>query len=226
MNDSTSLVDSAYDWVLDQITNFHFSVGVPITETKLASQIGISRTPIREALQRLEQQGLLKKTNSGRYTVIAPTKREVNESCDALQILDVYSYKKAAEKISEEDSARLVELAHGMILAAERNDTDAWSRCDNEFHEVIHAVCDNNLVSSMTEHVRLRIHRFWMKAAKAHSRLPSCSSEHMQLAQSLRVRDYLAIEFAVTQHIEHMRNSVLEMVDQLESVFGAELLGQ
>jgi len=69
VDESGSRVDSAYDWLLGEITGFRIRSGAPLSENRIASRLGISRTPVREALQRLEKEGLVKRSDSARFTV-------------------------------------------------------------------------------------------------------------------------------------------------------------
>ena len=222
---SPSLVDGAYDWLLDEITNFRLTVGVSLTEAKVAAKLGISRTPIREALQRLEQQGLLRRTSAARFTVTAPSAKEVNDSCDVLQVLDLLSYKRAATNVSSEQAERLILLGEQMVAASLEGSSEQWTLVDAQFHEMIQNLSDNELIRSISIQIRRRVHRFWLRSASHHSRLNSCSEEHLELARAVQRRDLVAIELAVNDHINHMRKSVLDLVSQLESFVGDEFVG-
>ena len=72
----------AYDYLVEAITTFKIPPNAPISENRLAKTLGISRTPIRQALQRLESEGLITKSASSRFTVSLVTPKQVEETCD------------------------------------------------------------------------------------------------------------------------------------------------
>ena len=74
---ASSLVTDAYDYLVEAITSFKLPTNAPISENKLATQLGISRTPIRQALQRLESEGLITKSDSSRFSVALVTPKQV-----------------------------------------------------------------------------------------------------------------------------------------------------
>ena len=94
-----SRVEDAYDWLLREITEFRLRSGTPLSENRLAAQLGISRTPVREALQRLEQEGLVQRSDTARFAVSMITAQELNDACDLLELLDTYLFSKAARAL-------------------------------------------------------------------------------------------------------------------------------
>ena len=211
-DDSSSRVDNAYDFLLAEITAFRVRTGSPLSENRIASQLGISRTPVREALQRLEKEGLVKRTDNARFTVSQLSPQEANDACDMLEVLDTYIATRAAEKLTEEDERALRESVLAMRAAAADGDRDAWSAADLAFHRTINGIAGNVLVSDTVKETRRRIQRFWMHAQSLQSRLITCSEEHIVLAEAIIAKDYDAIEPAVREHINHMRERILDLL--------------
>lgn len=216
----TSRVDSAYNWMFAEIAGFKLRTGEQLSENKLAIQLGISRTPVREALQRLEKEGLVKRTNNARFTVSQLSVREVNEACDLLEVLDTYIFRTAASKMTDADAERLLDSVAAMVVAAERGDRSAWSEADLDFHRTVNRVAGNQLVADTVKQTRRRIQRFWLRTASMQHRLPSCSDEHRVLAEAMMAKDYAAIGPEVEQHISHMRQSVVELLESAALFMG------
>jgi len=107
----TLLFTGAYDYLVNAITTFKIPPNSPISENKLAETLGISRTPIRQALQRLEAEGLITKSDSSRFTVSLVTPKEVEETCDLLQIIDTFLFVQAAKKMKKEHREELLDCA-------------------------------------------------------------------------------------------------------------------
>ena len=212
---ASSLVTDAYDYLVEAITSFKLPTNAPISENKLATQLGISRTPIRQALQRLESEGLITKSDSSRFSVALVTPKQVEEACDLLQIIDTYLFTKAAQNLDKKGADQLVTLTQEMIKAAENNDRDNWSKADTRFHDLVINAADNQTVASLAIITRRKIQRFWTKSAVYENRLVSCSKEHEVLAKAIVNKDLKAIEPAVLEHMAHMRSSILKTLNLL-----------
>ena len=211
-DDSQSRVDNAYEFLLAEITAFRVRTGAPLSENRIATQLGISRTPVREALQRLEKEGLVKRTDNARFTVSQLSIQEANDACDLLEVLDTYIARRAAEKLTPEDERALRESVLTMREAAAVGDRDSWSAADLAFHRTINAIAGNVLVSDTVKETRRRVQRFWMHAQSLQSRLVDCSEEHIVLAEAIIAKDYDAIEPAVKEHVNHTRERILDLL--------------
>ena len=212
---ASSLVTDAYDYLVEAITSFKLPTNAPISENKLATQLGISRTPIRQALQRLESEGLITKSDSSRFSVALVTPKQVEEACDLLQIIDTYLFTKAAQNLDKKGADQLITLTQEIIKAVENNDRDNWSKADTRFHDLVINAADNQTVASLAIITRRKIQRFWTKSAVYENRLVSCSKEHEVLAKAIVNKDLKAIEPAVLEHMAHMRSSILKTLNLL-----------
>lgn len=217
-----SRVDDAYEWLLAEITGFRVRAGAPLSENKLAGQLGISRTPVREALQRLEKEGLVKRTENARFAVSQISSSEVNDACDLLEELDSYIFRKASSKLTDGDVQALRANVAQMAESAREGDRARWAEADTAFHKLVNDVAGNTLVAGMVKEVRRRIQRFWLRASSVEHRLGTCSEEHHVLTEAMIAKDYDAIEPAVVVHIEHMRRSMLDMLANAAILLGDE----
>ena len=217
---SDSLAQEAYDWLVAAITTFKIPTNSQISENKLASELGFSRTPVREALMKLETEGLVTRGESGRFTVAMLTRRDVDEAMDLLLMLDTYMYKKAAENINKEVSDSLRNAAKSMSDAAKNKDRESWSTHDLLYHEAIMSVANNEMVAEVSRVTRRRIQRFWARSASGAKDLATCSQEHIDIAKAIIENDLKAIEKAVEEHINHLRTNMHEIVASMEALFG------
>lgn len=217
----TTRVESVYDWLLDAITGSRLPAGSPLLENPLARQLGVSRTPVREALQRLEREGLVQRSASSRFIVALLSERDVREACDAMEVLDTYLFRSAAQRLTPEQDVVLGRRVARMRAAATEGDADAWAAADRDFHATLAAAADNELVADLVRQVRRRVQRFWLNQAVRSERLHSCSVEHAELARVIRGGDLDAIGPLVSAHIAHMRDSLLMLLDQAAPLLGA-----
>lgn len=219
-HDEPSRVQSAYNFLLAEITAFRVRTGAPLSENRIAAQLGISRTPVREALQRLEKEGLVKRTDNARFTVSQLTAQEANDACDLLVVLDTYIAKRAAERLQPDQAAALRESIEAMRQAASDDDGAAWSEADLAFHRLLNSIAGNVLVADAVKETRRRVQRFWLHSPSLQSRLIVCSDEHVVLAEAIINKDYDSIEPAVHEHIEHMRERILDLLATAAMFFG------
>jgi len=215
-----SLAQEAYDWLVTAITTFKIPTNSQISENKLATELGFSRTPVREALMKLETEGLVTRGESGRFTVAMLTKKDVDEAMDLLLMLDTYMYKKAAENITKEIATELRNAAKAMFDSAKNKDRESWSLHDLKYHELIMSIAKNEMVSEVSRVTRRRIQRFWARSASGAKDLATCSQEHVDIAKAIIEKDLKAIEKAVAEHINHLRANMHEIVSSMEALFG------
>jgi DNA-binding GntR family transcriptional regulator len=218
----SSLGDDAYSWLVTAITSFQLPSNAQLSENRLAQEIGVSRTPVREALRRLESEGLVRRGENNRFTVSLLTVKELDEACDLLILLDTYLFTRAAEAMTGTDAQALRALADDMIAAAAADDPEGWALADAAFHESILRTADNATVADIARVTRRRIQRFWNRSLATSSRLPSCSREHREIAEAIVRGDPADLARAVTDHIDHMRASVAAILAVAGSVLGAE----
>ena len=217
---SDSLGADAYDWIVAAITSFAIPTNSQLSENKLAAQLGISRTPIREALKRLESEGLVRRDDSGRFIVAMLTHKDVDDALDFLTICDTYIFTAAAKNISKADAKALADCAKEMVTAGKNGDQAAWTKADTVFHELVMASSNNPIVSEAARMTRRRIQRFWARSAAAGKNLASCSQEHMDIANAIGVNDAKKVGAAVGEHIAHLRTHMHEIIDAAAPFFG------
>jgi len=143
---SESLGDDAYEWLIAAITSFQIPTNSQISENKLAAELGVSRTPVREALMRLESEGLVKRSEAGRFTVAMLTGKDVDEAIDLMVLCDIYMFQRATKSIDNAGAVALLESAKNMTKCAKYGDRDGWMKYDKIFHETIMRAANNDML--------------------------------------------------------------------------------
>ena len=206
---TSSMVDDVYSSLLLAIVEARLATGTPLSQNKLAARMGVSRTPVREALLRLERDGLVQRVPDAGFVVSTITSDEVNEACDLLQVLDTYVYTRAAERLSRPELDGLLELASGLVASAESGDTEAWREADRRYHGVVMDAARNRFVAEYLQQTRRRVQRFWLQKPQVDGRLRICSQDHVALARAMVDEDAEVLAQTVHGHIEGLRASVL-----------------
>lgn len=205
----SSMVDEVYSSLLLAIVEARLTTGTALSQNKLAARMGVSRTPVREALLRLERDGLVQRLPESGFVVATITPDEVNEACDLLQVLDTYVYTRAAERLSGPELDGLLALASELVRSAESGDTEAWREADRRYHAVVMDAASNRFAAEYLQQTRRRVQRFWLQKPQVDGRLRICSQDHVALARAMVDEDADVLARTVHGHIEGLRASVL-----------------
>ena len=217
---SESLGEDAYEWLIAAITSFRIPTNSQISENKLAAELGVSRTPVREALKRLESEGLVKRGVGGSFVVAMLTAKDVDEAIDLMVLCDVYLFQRAAKNIDDSGRKTLAEAAKEMSTAARAGDRDTWMDHDQVFHECIMQAADNTVIAEVSRVTRRRIQRFWARSISGARDLVSCSDEHRDIAQAITTQEMAAIQRTVESHLRHLRENMHEIVELMAPFLG------
>lgn len=196
-----SLASRARDSLALMIRERELRAGQSVVEQQVAVRLGISRTPIREALHRLETEGLLKKTNSRSFEVRAVDLREYLHS---LRVREVLESEAAAWAVERVDSGR-VEAAREstrLLEAGTPYDKLAHWQTDDEVHALIIDSCGNDVMRKLLLSLRVTTQLF--EIDRLSDRLGPDSREHERILDALADRDARAAREAVAAHIRSL----------------------
>ena len=205
---SVLLRDMAYDSIKDAIRLARVQPGQPLSETRLSRQLGISRTPVREALQMLAQEGLVQIIPGRAVTVASPSVQDVMDAIHVRLLLEPEVVRLAAKHITPAQIETLQQAQAGLELAIAASDRAAWSRADNVYHEVISAACPNQLLGELAMQFRNRVSYLSIDAQGNFERLAACTGEHRQIVDAITAHDSEAAAQAMRDHIDLFRQSI------------------
>jgi DNA-binding GntR family transcriptional regulator len=208
-----TVTDRAYMQLRELLTSDNVSPGDHLREVALARWLGISRTPVRAALQRLELDQLVRRSYNSGYSVAGLTTAEVSEICDVLRLVDTAMFSRASENLTKEQGIALRDCVDTMAAAAARQDLDQWSEGDQAFHELLQKASDHALFSDIAAKQRRRLHWFWTSQPGRLERLALCAEEHALIARSVADSDHKGIRGLVNEHIDHMQASLTRQLE-------------
>lgn len=197
------LVDEVYNRVRADIMSLKIAPDTRITIESLARSLGVSQTPIREALSMLEAKGLVTKQHLIGYCTAPILNRAQFEEIHEIRLLvEPYAARRAATKMSDEAVAEL-----GALLAKMRPNKDTESRStydrfaemDAEFHERIAQATGNALIADSLARMHIHLHIF--RLCYAHSITANAHDEHEELYAAIAARDENAAEETMRAHI-------------------------
>ncbi|RME82620.1 MAG: GntR family transcriptional regulator [Caldilineae bacterium] len=205
---SQLLRDIAYERIKEAIRMAELQPGQPLSETALSKMLGISRTPVREALQALAQKGLVQIIPGRAVTVAAPSISEVMDAIHIRSLLEPEVARLATRTITPEQLERMWEAMKGLEEAVEVDDRQAWARADAIFHETLSAACPNQLLGELALQIRNRISYLAIDVQDNVARLKACTAEHRVILERIAEGDSEGACEAMREHINLYRESI------------------
>ena len=212
---NNSLAGSVYEAIFAQLMTLKIAPGAKITVDNLVRELNVSQTPIREALGRLEGEGLVVKTHLIGYSA-APqiARRRFDELYQLRLLLEPASAAKAAEAMDEHKLTVLQDAAGVMGRrdgGDERLRYSTFARQDALFHDKILEIAGNELIRETLNHQHTHFHIFRLMF---HSRVTEeALDEHEALLAAFAAGDVAAAEVAMRVHLEHSRDRLLPAFD-------------
>ncbi|MDP2699782.1 GntR family transcriptional regulator [Thalassospira sp.] len=198
-----SLASMAYNAVSEMIRHRRLSGGDVIVEARLADMLGISRTPLREALQRLEGEGLVRKGNGRNYIV---RRVDVGEYLQSLRLRQLIEPEAAAQAINAIPTPKLLAVKREIedLMGSTAYHTDAHWFSDDNLHNMIIDHCGNEVMAQTLRDLRATTRLFEIDRLK--ERLLPDSSEHLDIIEAISLGDREKTRKAVHTHIESLIN--------------------
>jgi DNA-binding GntR family transcriptional regulator len=199
---------TAYEFLKRAILSGRYSPGQSLIEESIATELGTSRTPIREAIRELGREGLIE---------IAPNKGARVRVLSAEDLLDIFDIKmrveglcaaKAARRSGQAIAARLSEAILAMEAAAKLNDRKAYLIADEKFHQAVYEGAKSDHAYHIVSELNAQWHRMRQGMAAIECRMKTAVEEHRRIARAIEAHDAEAAELAMREHLEQLRDQV------------------
>ncbi len=210
------LREIVFETMREAIINGQLRPGERLMEVQLAEEMGVSRTPVREAMRKLELEG---------FVVMVPRKGAYVAGISTKDITDVFEIRAALEslaaglavdRITEEE---LEELERLLVLVAEcaaKDDLEKLIEVDTEFHDCLYRASRNDRLVQIVSNLREQIQRFRTTSLASPGRMKETLEEHKKIVEAISERNVsLARELAL-EHIENAEDSILEALEKRE----------
>lgn len=194
-------VERAYRETRGRILDGRCRPGAPLSELRLAETYGMSRTPIREALSRLHQEGWVERIPSRGYFVARVTVRAIQDSFEVRRLLEGAAAAAAARVATP---AEVEELARLVVTEAELDPTSlpATSAANRTFHQTIAAASHNQLAAELIAHCMATMDRVLALGVSALPLLRGTNAEHRAIVDAIASRDAESAQRAMHEHLD------------------------
>ena len=209
-----SLVDRAYREIKQRILGNLYPPGLQVLEQDLAHQLGVSRTPVREALIRLEKEGLVEIIPRRGMRVVPISTEDMREIYEVITCLEAKAAERlAGRKPSADELAPMIEAQEAIEAALDRGDLDAWAAADERFHRRLLELSGNRRLAQMAFAVFDQIHRARMVTLRMRPLPRQSNKDHRALIEAALRGD---AETAYRVHYEHRRQAMELLTDILK----------
>ena len=186
--------------------------GELIRQELLAEEYDVSRMPIREALKRLDAEGLVVFTNNRGATVTKHTLEEIAEIFDVRMMLEVDLFTRAIPLMQDEHFELCEALLKEMELSYQSGDVAAWGPLNARFHSALYAASDRKLTSNLLERASLQSNRYVSMHIDQLNKSQSAQQDHCDLLVLARLGDVQCAADKLRSHIENTKFQVLEWI--------------
>ena len=209
MTESRPIREIAYDILKKAIITGEIPAGERIVETEYADRLHISRTPLREALRKLERDGLVEYVMRRGVVVHAFTTEDVDQIYTIRNSLEMLTLPYIIEKATDKDIADLREKLAVMDALIAKDDVEGLSPLAREFHTSLTAISGKNRILRVIEGQDEYIRRFSAMAIRQEDRRSSAHDEHHRLVDLVEQKDLPAFETLMKHHIERSKECCL-----------------
>jgi len=208
--DSRLLHQIAYERLKNAIKLAELQPGDLLSEGRIAKDLGISRTPVREAIRRLAQEGLLQVIPGRAIAVAAPSIQDVLDGLHIRELLEPELVRLATESLPKKALKLLQETTEKMEEAAQEGDRTAWSKADTVWHELLSNYCPNQLLGKLVLEARNRVVGIVFQDNYYAPYLVQGTQEHREIVDAISAQDGQRAENLMRDHIQEARRMMFK----------------
>lgn len=209
MHKNVSLADQVFEHLEADILGGKYARGEILTEMKLCADLGVSRTPIREAIHRLAQEHLVEISSKG-VVVLGVTEKDLVDIYDIRLAVEGMAAARAAKLITEAQLAELKETLDLQEFYSTKRDAEHIRYMDSHFHKLIYNFSGSIVLHDMLTPLHTKAQKYRKTSVENSSRASASVAEHRAIYDAIAAHDADAAQNAMTAHVEHARNHILK----------------
>jgi DNA-binding GntR family transcriptional regulator len=210
--------EMAYVSLKEAIVQGDLHPGQRLVESALSDQLGISRIPVREAIKKLEQDGLIEKLEKGGIIVKNPSSEEIRETFGIRACLESYAAALTTRRMDASTIDRLEDVMNKYRDALKRKDIAKMTRLNNQLDEIMYRTSKSKKLYELIGNFRDFIARYRKDLLNRMDYEATCLSEHEEIVQAMKEGDGEKVEKLVRKHLLRGRDIVIKEMEAGEKV--------
>lgn len=190
--------------------------GQRLMEIQLAEKMGVSRTPVREAIRKLELEGLVVMVPRKGAEVAHISGKNLRDVLEVRRALEELAGELACKRMTEEEFKRLERANHRFTSLLGGDDITEIAQADEEFHGLIYQATENDRLIQMVNHLREQMYRYRIEHIKDRSQRKILVQEHQEIMRALAARDVEATRRTIRNHINKQEITVARHIKMRE----------
>lgn len=212
MDEYLPLRDVVFNTLRQAILRGELKPGTRLMEIQLANKLGVSRTPIREAIRKLENEGLVLMTPRKGAEVAEITEKNMLDVLEVRKTLEELAAALACERITKQQIKELYAAEENFEKALSNREVTEIAEADVVFHDVIFAATDNQRLVNLLYNLREQMYRFRVEYLKELENYPVLIAEHKQLIEAITGGQKEIAKATIAKHIDNQVQTVLYMI--------------
>ena len=210
------LRDVVFQTLRQAILREDLAPGERLMEIPLANKLGVSRTPLREAIRMLEQEGLVVMIPRRGAQVAGISEKSLRDVLEVRKSLEKLAVELACERMTEEDMKEMNRAEEAFSAAVHEGDALRIAETDEQCHDVIYNSTGNTKLVQLLNNLREQMYRYRLEHIKDEKSRLSLLEEHQRMMTALRSRDVELAKKAAGEHIVNQENNVLRNLREQE----------
>lgn len=206
------LRDVVFQTLRQAILKGELQPGERLMEIKLAERLGVSRTPIREAIRKLELEGLVVMVPRKGAAVANITEKDTKDVLEVRRTLEMFAVEVACDRISGEQLEQLKKAAKDFEASKGSMDVIRIAETDMLFHEIIYEATQNERLVQMLNNLRENMYRYRIEYLKDSNYYDSLMSEHREILEAIEAGDKQRARACMESHINNQQRAVIRKI--------------
>jgi len=205
----TSKQDQAYTAIKEMLKDPQVMRNVSLSESDIARKLKMSRTPIRNALQKLSEEGLIISRDHLGMMVRIPSFNDLKECCETRLAMETYIIKKICPLLTTQDLFKLQNIMDSEKLAMENEDHNLFAETDRRFHGYFFTKFNNSVMCDIYDSIKDKLAGTDLHAYRIPRKMPFIYQEHMDILDALKSRNSEKVVKTLQVHLENFRNKYI-----------------
>lgn len=216
LNDYKPLRDVIFNTIREAIIVGELKPGERLMEVQLAEKMGVSRTPVREAIRKLELEGLVEMLPRKGAHVADLSVKDIMNVLEVRSTLDGLASTLSAERITDEELKELKHVQQQFANYVEKDNLQGIIKKDVEFHDIIYRSSRNDKLMQIINNLREQAQRFRVVYLKDYSNPKDIIQEHDEIISAIAARNVEAAQLAAQKHIKAQETAIIKSIKRNE----------